>query len=41
MNMDIKWEYRVLIMGLGNYILGDEGAGVHLIRELEKKHLKE
>jgi hydrogenase maturation protease len=29
----------VLILGMGNILLGDEGVGVHVIRELEKKKL--
>lgn len=27
---------KVLVMGVGNYILSDEGIGVHAIKELEK-----
>jgi hydrogenase maturation protease len=27
---------HVLILGIGNVLLGDEGVGVHVIRELEK-----
>jgi hydrogenase maturation protease len=27
----------VLILGIGNILLGDEGVGVHVVRELEKK----
>lgn len=26
----------VLILGIGNYLMGDEGVGVHLVQELEK-----
>jgi len=29
----------VLILGVGNILLGDEGIGVHVIRELEKEKL--
>ena len=29
----------ILILGVGNTLLGDEGVGVHVIRELEKKKL--
>jgi hydrogenase maturation protease len=29
----------ILILGVGNMLLGDEGIGVHVIRELEKKKL--
>jgi hydrogenase maturation protease len=31
----------VLILGIGNYLMGDEGIGVHLIHELEKETLPE
>ena len=27
---------RVLVLGIGNVLLGDEGAGVHALRELER-----
>jgi len=27
----------ILILGIGNILLGDEGVGVHVIRELEKR----
>ena len=29
----------VLILGIGNILMGDEGVGVHVIRELEKRPL--
>jgi len=29
----------ILILGIGNYLLGDEGVGVHAIRGLEKEDL--
>ena len=29
----------VLILGIGNVLLGDEGIGVHVVRELEKHKL--
>lgn len=29
----------ILVMGVGNYLMGDEGIGVHLINELEKTNL--
>lgn len=33
-------EHRdVLVLGVGNILLGDEGIGVHVIRELEKEKL--
>ncbi len=31
----------VLIMGVGNYLMGDEGVGVHLIQEMSKIQLPE
>ena len=30
---------RILVLGLGNILLSDEGVGVHLVRELEKENL--
>ncbi|PSJ74063.1 hydrogenase maturation protease [Sphingobacteriales bacterium UPWRP_1] len=29
----------VLVMGIGNYLMGDEGVGVHLAQLLEKENL--
>ncbi len=37
--MTIKGKYpdpKILILGIGNYLLGDEGVGVHALREMEK-----
>ncbi len=31
--------YRTLVLGLGNTLMGDEGVGVHVLRELEKRTL--
>lgn len=31
----------ILILGIGNYLMGDEGLGVHLIHALEKDNLPE
>lgn len=28
---------KTLIMGIGNLLMGDEGAGIHVIRQLQKK----
>lgn len=28
---------KIVVMGIGNYILADEGIGVHAIKELEKE----
>ena len=30
-------EQKILVLGIGNYLLGDEGVGVHAIRCLEKE----
>ncbi len=27
---------KILVLGIGNYLMGDEGIGVHCIQELEK-----
>lgn len=32
---------KILILGIGNLLMGDEGVGVHAIRELEKISLPE
>lgn len=32
---------RLLIIGLGNLLLGDDGAGIHIINELKKYDLSE
>lgn len=37
--MEQESEGRILVVGLGNLLLGDEGAGVHTVRELEKRPL--
>jgi hydrogenase maturation protease len=29
---------RILILGVGNVLMGDEGAGVHAVRSLETRH---
>lgn len=31
----------ILVMGVGNYLMGDEGIGVHIIQELSKMKLPE
>jgi hydrogenase maturation protease len=31
----------ILILGIGNYLMGDEGLGVHFIQQLEKENLPE
>lgn len=31
----------ILILGVGNYLMGDEGVGVHLIQEMAKLNLPE
>lgn len=32
---------QTVIMGLGNELLGDEGVGVHAVRQLKQYHLQE
>jgi hydrogenase maturation protease len=32
-------ENNILILGIGNFLMGDEGVGVHLVRALEKEKL--
>ena len=38
---DEKYSDRILILGIGNYLMGDEGVGVHLIHALSKEKLPE
>ena len=33
----MKMRHKTLILGIGNFLLQDEGAGVHAIRELEER----
>ena len=30
---------NILVMGVGNYLMGDEGIGVHIIQEMAKQDL--
>jgi len=30
----------VLVLGIGNYLMGDEGVGVHAVRELERRRVR-
>lgn len=32
-------EPRVLVLGIGNVLMGDEGVGVHVVRQLENQEL--
>ncbi len=32
---------KIVVMGIGNYILADEGIGVHAVKELEKEEWPE
>ena len=31
----------ILVLGIGNYLMGDEGVGVHLVQEMNKMQLPE
>lgn len=33
--------YKILVLGIGNLLMGDEGIGVHVIHQLEKENLPE
>jgi hydrogenase maturation protease len=35
----IMAEAEILVLGIGNYLLGDEGVGVHAIHQLEREIL--
>lgn len=30
---------KILVLGLGNLLMGDEGVGIHIIRQLQKQSL--
>lgn len=34
-------ESKILILGVGNYLMGDEGLGVHVVRALQNEPLPE
>jgi hydrogenase maturation protease len=36
---DGKQSNRVLVLGIGNYLMGDEGVGVHVVQALSKEKL--
>ena len=38
-SFDDKREGKILVLGIGNYLLGDEGVGVHAIHTLAKTKL--
>ena len=30
---------KILVLGIGNYLMGDEGVGVHIVQKMEKMDL--
>ena len=32
---------KLLVLGIGNVLMGDEGVGVHVVRHLEREHIPE
>lgn len=38
--MDVETN-KILILGIGNYLMGDEGVGVHVIKSLDAKSFPE
>ncbi len=34
-----KFNDRILVLGIGNYLMGDEGVGVHVVQALSKEQL--
>lgn len=36
--MESRVSPRIVVLGVGNILLGDEGAGVHAVRELERSY---
>ena len=39
--LDSDKKDRILVLGIGNYLMGDEGLGVHVIHALSKEKLPE
>lgn len=39
LSLEAKGKKRVLVLGIGNLLMGDEGAGVHALRHLEAETL--
>ena len=40
-NLEEDKSAKVLVLGVGNYLMGDEGVGVHIIYEMEEMNLPE
>jgi hydrogenase maturation protease len=40
-NSSLNKRDKILILGIGNYLMGDEGIGVHIAHQLEKRILPE
>lgn len=38
---NVKTKGKILILGIGNYLMGDEGFGVHFIQYLQNENLPE
>ena len=34
-----KYKNRILVLGIGNYLMGDEGVGVHVVQAMSKENL--
>jgi hydrogenase maturation protease len=41
LNLEEDKSKKVLVLGVGNYLMGDEGVGVHIIYEMEEMKLPE
>jgi len=39
--VDSGYKQKVLVLGIGNYLMGDEGVGVHVVHALSKVDLPE
>jgi hydrogenase maturation protease len=37
----MNYNRRILILGIGNYLMGDEGVGVHMATRLQKEEMPE
>ncbi len=39
MNISDSKKNKILVLGIGNYLMGDEGIGVHIVQQMEKQTL--
>ena len=39
-DLDEDKSSKVLVMGIGNYLMGDEGVGVHIVHQMDQMDLQ-